>query len=186
MRNVTQTARTLLMVSVMIAAALMPMVPEATELRDEAKAMRASISTDVANLTIDEGGWEEWYSVTLDEAPNGVLVITPSSDAAGISLDPSYLKFTKANWDMTQWVYVSAASDDDGNDTVATITHAISGDDTGFSTSPAGDIAVTAYDMDVDSDVDVCVTMLTLTLDMYVLAVHKCQLRMRKKYSHKR
>ena len=60
MRNVTQTARTLLMVSVMIAAALMPMVPEATELRDEAKAMRASISTDVANLTIDEGGWEEW------------------------------------------------------------------------------------------------------------------------------
>ena len=76
-----KTARTLLMVTVMIASALMPMVPEAAELRDEAKTMRTAVSTDVSGLGIDEGDWG-MYEVTLDEAPNGVLVVTPSSDNA--------------------------------------------------------------------------------------------------------
>ena len=102
-----KTARTLLMVTVMIASALMPMVPEAAELRDEAKTMRTAVSTDVSALLIDEGDWG-MYEVTLDQAPNGVLVVTPSSDNAGVTVDPAYLKFTKVNWDQSQYIYVTS------------------------------------------------------------------------------
>ncbi|MAW30273.1 MAG: hypothetical protein CMP98_15870, partial [Gammaproteobacteria bacterium] len=146
----------MLMVSVMIAAALMPMVPEATELRDDAKAMRASISTDAVNntLTLYEDGGYVGYYVSVDEAPDGVLVITPSSDDAGVMFDPSYIKITKADWDMWHWFDVRVDPDDDANDTIATITHAITGTDTVFSTSTVADISLTAWDMDIDTDVD--------------------------------
>ena len=108
-----KTARTLLMVTVMVASALMPLVPEASELREEAKTMRTAVSTDVTALSIDEGGWD-WYEVTLDEAPDGVLVITASSDNTGVTVEPAYLKFTKVNWDEIQYfdVYVEGPDDD--------------------------------------------------------------------------
>ena len=153
MEKVTQTARTLLMVAVMIASAILPMVPEAAELRDEARAMGASISTDVTTVTLDEGGWA-MYEVSLDEAPDGTLVITPSSDNSAVTLDPSYIKFTKVNWDMPQYVYVDITdTDDDGADTTATISHSISGTDTVFATAP-GDVSVTGTDYDTDTDGD--------------------------------
>ena len=146
MEKVTQTARTLLMVAVMIASAILPMVPEAAELRDEARAMGASISTDVTTVTLDEGDWAV-YEVHLDEAPDGTLVITPSSDNSAVTVDPSYIKFTKVNWDMPQYVYVDIAdTDDDGADTTATISHSISGTDTVFSAAP-GDVSVTGTDL---------------------------------------
>ena len=153
MEKVTQTARTLLMVAVMIASAILPMVPEAAELRDEARAMGASISTDVTTVTLDEGG-STWYEVTLDEAPDGTLVITPSSDNSAVTVDPSYIKFTKVNWDMPQYIYVDITdTDDDGADTTATISHSISGTDTVFSSAP-GDVSVTGTDWDIDTDGD--------------------------------
>ena len=127
MEKVTQTARTLLMVAVMIASAILPMAPEAAELRDEARAMGASISTAVTTVTLDEGG-VTMYEVSLDEAPDGTLVITPSSDNSDVTVDPSYLKYTKQDWDMNHYVYLCIEdTDDDGADTTATITHAVSG-----------------------------------------------------------
>ena len=149
-----KTARTLLMVTVMIASALMPMVPEAAELRDEAKTMRTAVSTDVSWLGIDEGDWG-MYEVTLDQAPNGVLVVTPSSDNAGVTVDPAYLKFTKVNWDQSQYIYVDVEGpDDDGADTTATISHALSGTDTVFSGISIGDVSITGVDYDTDTDGD--------------------------------
>ena len=153
MEKVTQTARTLLMVAVMIASAILPMVPEAAELRDEARAMGASISTDVTTATLEEGGWT-MYEVSLDEAPDGTLVITPSSDNSVVTVDPSYIKFTKVNWDMPQYIWLNIAdTDDDGADTTATISHSISGTDTVFATAP-GDVSVTGTDLDTDTDGD--------------------------------
>jgi hypothetical protein len=141
------------MVAVMIASAILPMVPEAAELRDEARAMGASITTDVTSVTLDEGG-STMYEVSLDEAPDGTLVITPSSDNPAVTVDPSYIKFTKANWDTSQWVYVDILDTDvDGADTTATITHSISGTDTVFATAP-GDVSVTGTDYDTDFDGD--------------------------------
>ena len=94
--HIAKTARTLLMITVMIASAIMPMIPEAAELRDSQTARHTAISVDVSSLDIYEGDWG-WYEVSLDEAPNGVLVITPSSDNAAITFEPAYLKFTKIN-----------------------------------------------------------------------------------------
>ena len=154
MEKATQTARTLLMVAVMIAAAIVPMAPEAVELRDEARAMGASISTDVTSLTLDEGG-SNWYEVSLDEAPDGTLVITPSSDNSVVTVDPSYIKFTKVNWDIPQYIWVDIAdTDDDGADTTATISHSISGSDTVFASATIGDVSVTGTDYDVATDGD--------------------------------
>ena len=154
MEKATQTARTLLMVAMMIAAAIVPMAPEAVELRDEARAMGASISTDVTSLTLDEGG-SNWYEVSLDEAPDGTLVITPSSDNSVVTVDPSYIKFTKVNWDMPQYIWVDIAdTDDDGADTTAAISHSISGSDTVFASATIGDVSVTGTDHDVDTDGD--------------------------------
>ena len=154
MKNMTQTARSLLMVAVMIASAILPMVPEAAELRDEAREMRASITTDVTSVTFDEGGCG-WYAVSLDEAPDGVLVITPSSDNSDVTVDPSYFKFTKQDWDMNHYVYLCIEdTDDDGADTTATITHAVSGTDNVFSSASIGDVSVTGTDLDTDTDGD--------------------------------
>ena len=154
MEKVTQTARTLLMVAVMIASAILPMVPEAAELRDEARAMGASISTDVTTVTLDEGA-SVMYEVSLDEAPDGTLVITPSSDNSAVTLDPSYIKFTKVNWDMPQYVYVDITdTDDDAVNTTATISHTIAGTDTVFASATLADISVTGVDYDVDFDND--------------------------------
>jgi len=154
MEKMTQTARTLFMVAVMIASAILPMAPEAAELRDEARAMGAAVSTDVTTLTLDEGGWT-WYEVSLDEAPDGTLVITPSSDNSAVTVDPSYIKFTKVNWDMPQYISVDIFDmDDDGADTTATISHSLSGTDTVFSAATIGDISVTGTDWDTDTDSD--------------------------------
>ena len=153
MRNVKQTARTLLMVAVMIASAILPMVPEATELRDEARAMRASISTDVTSVWVTEGG-SGWYEVSLDEAPDGVLVVTPTSDNSLISVDPSYLKFTKGNWDFPQTVWLDMDFDDDANSTSAVISHALSTTGTVFANATLGDVSVTSLDLDIDTDGD--------------------------------
>ena len=153
-RNIAQTARTLLMVTVMIASALMPMVPEAAELRDNANAMRTAVTTDVNALVIDEGDWG-MYEVTLDHAPQGVLVVTPSSDNAAVTVDPAYLKFTKVNWDTPQYVYVDVdGEDDDGADTTATISHTLGGTDTNFVGAAVADVSISGVDHDTDTDGD--------------------------------
>ena len=158
MKNVTQTGRSLLMVAVMIASAILPMVPEAAELREDARKMHASIGLDVmdgvGNATFDEGDFG-WYEVSLDEAPDGVLVITPTSDNSAVSVDPSYLKFTKVNWDMPQWVFLDIEdTDDDGEHTFATISHTISGTDSVYSNVTIPDVSVTGVDYDTDTDSD--------------------------------
>ncbi len=97
-RNIAQTTRTLLMIAIMVASALMPMAPGAEELRDSPAKMHAAISVDVTSLSIDEGYWDH-YEIVLDEAPDGVVIITPSSDNALVTLEPAYLKFNKVNYD---------------------------------------------------------------------------------------
>ncbi|SVE52200.1 uncharacterized protein METZ01_LOCUS505054, partial [marine metagenome] len=45
------------MITVMIASAIMPMIPEAAELRDSQTARHSSIDVDVSSLDIYEGDW---------------------------------------------------------------------------------------------------------------------------------
>ena len=123
-RNIAETARTLMMITVMIASAIMPMMPEAGELRESPEAMHAVISVGSTTLFIDEGLFDH-YEIVLDEAPDGVVVITPTTGSGTnyhtVSVEPAYLKFTKANFDAPQSFTVSTYYDIDGADRGPTV-----------------------------------------------------------------
>ncbi|MDP6220592.1 MAG: hypothetical protein QGG76_03280, partial [Candidatus Thalassarchaeaceae archaeon] len=72
-RNIAEITRTLLMITVMVASALIPMAPAAEELRDSPAKMHAAISVGTSSISILEGG-SDHYEISLDEAPDGVLV----------------------------------------------------------------------------------------------------------------
>ena len=153
-RNIAETTRTLLMITVMVASALMPMAPGAAdELRESPAKMHAAVSVDVTSLSIDEGYWDH-YEIVLDEAPDGVVIITPSSDNALVTLEPAYLKFDKVNYDEPQFVKVFTEWDLDGADTTATISHTVGGTDTVFASASVADVSVTGVDQHTDTDGD--------------------------------
>ena len=79
-------------------------------------------------LTVFEGGTRA-YSVRVTSKPSGDVVVTPSvaQDGHDLTLTPSALTFTSANWNTTQSVTVAAAVDDDSIEETATISHAVSG-----------------------------------------------------------
>ena len=135
MENKTRKGRSLLMALMMIASAIVPSmsaaVADTTGTATQGPQIDIDMEIDLWNDTMEEGDMSH-YEVSLNEAPDGVLVITPVSDNTAVTLDPSYLKFTKLNWDTTQVVYVHTTADVDGNNTNAVITHTISGDDSVF------------------------------------------------------
>ena len=96
--KIVEKARTLLLCAIMVTAALMPMLSGATDeqLRDGDSVKYTMISTS-GDVYLDEGGWG-YYDICLDEAPDGVVVITPSTDNSAVSIEPAYLKFTILNW----------------------------------------------------------------------------------------
>ena len=82
-------------------------------MKDSLKYTMISTSGDVYT---EEGEWG-YYDVCLDEMPNGVVIITPSSDNTDVEVLPAYLKFSKLNWDECMWFDVMAGGDDDATDT---------------------------------------------------------------------
>ena len=121
------------------------------------------IAVSVSSLTVREGG-KIAYSVRLNSQPTDTVTVTPARASGGsedITLSPSSLTFTTADWGRMQDVTVSAARDRDGEDDTATITHSVSGGDyTGLS---AGSVAVTVDDIFEGTTVTVAVTAPTTT-----------------------
>ena len=152
--KIVEKARTLLLCAIMVTAAMMPMLSGATDeqLRDQDSLKYTMISTS-GDVYLDEGGLG-YYDICLDEAPDGVVVITPSSDNSIVTIEPAYLKFTKLNWDWCDWFEITVDEDDDASDSMATISHTIDGTDTLYVNSTISDIMVTAYDLDSDIDGD--------------------------------
>ena len=152
--RILEKARTLLLVAVMVTAALTPMLAGANDeqLRETESVMYTVVSTS-GDVYLDEGGMG-WYEICLDEVPDGVVVITPTSDNSAVEIYPAYLKFSKLNWDECDYFDVEVSEDDDASDTMATISHAIDGTDTIFASSTIADVMVEAYDMDYDMDGD--------------------------------
>ncbi len=152
--KIVEKARTLLLCAIMVTAAMMPMLSGATDeqLREQDSLKYTMISTS-GDVYTEEGEWG-YYDVCLDEMPNGVVIITPSSDNEDVEVLPAYLKFSKLNWDECMWFDVMSSDDDDATDTTATISHTIDGTDSIFINSTIPDVMVTAYDMDSDIDGD--------------------------------
>ena len=153
MSDKMKIARTLLVITVMVASAILPAMPEAAELREADKDSRTAATTSASSLEIieDDCGW---YDITLDEAPDGLLVVTASADSALVDIEPAYLKFSKQNWDMSQWFEVCVDTDDDGANLSSTISHALSGTATVASWGSIASIALNGVDIHIDTDGD--------------------------------
>ena len=122
---------------------------------DDERGVQVSPTT----LTVPEGG-DGTYTVVLTSEPTGDVTVTPSrSGSSHVTVSPSPLTFTAANWDDAQTVTVSAGSDADAEHDTATIEHTIAGADYGANGVTADDVTVMVTDGDTAS------TQVTLTVD---------------------
>ena len=126
----------------------------AYQIGDAASATVVVIDNDVRGvtvtptaLTIREGSSSS-YMVGLDTEPTAdVTVAVQVPEGAEISVTPTALTFTAANWNAKQLVVVTAAQDDDTvADDPLTIRHAVSGGDYGAVIAPS--VAVTILEDD--------------------------------------
>ncbi len=110
----------------------------------ENDARGATLST--AALTVPEGGSAE-YAATLDSQPSGEVTVAISGASGDVSVSPSRLIFTPANWSAPQTVAVLAAEDDDAEaDPTVTLSHAASGG--GYGAVAVGAVTVTVTEND--------------------------------------
>ena len=84
------------------------------------------VRLSTSSLSVREGGSTS-YTIRLGSDPDGTVTVEPRSDDPSVSVSPSRLTFTSANWRNAQTVVVNAAVDDDSTDDVATISHAVTG-----------------------------------------------------------
>ena len=124
------------------------------------------VSTPAATLvqtggatTVVEGGATDTYSIALEAAPSGNVVVTPTPDAQ-VTVSPPTLTFTTTNWTAPQVVTVTAV--DDGaseNAHTGTITHAASGG--GYNAVVIPNVVANIVDNDVfNADLAVTVRLL--------------------------
>lgn len=82
-----------------------------------------------AELTVvegDAGGGQ--YEIGLDYQPVGDTVVTVGgTSGSDVTVNPSMLTYTTANWDQAQTVTVTAADDADADDDPVTLTHSATG-----------------------------------------------------------
>ncbi|MDD5731606.1 MAG: SBBP repeat-containing protein [Patescibacteria group bacterium] len=113
---------------------------------------------DVAGITlfesggitnVSESGTTDSYTLVLDTQPSANVVITETPDAE-ITVNPTVLTFTSANWNTPQTVTVTAVDDAivQGNHT-GTISHAVVGADLNYNGFAIA--SVTAHITDNDS-----------------------------------
>ena len=75
------------------------------------------------SITMSEGTTSnDAFSVVLDKAPTNEQTVSIVSDNADVTVNPTTLTFTSANYDTPQSVSISAAEDEDYDDDSATIT----------------------------------------------------------------
>ena len=97
-------------------------------------------------MTVPEGSNAK-YSVSLAYEPSAsvTVAVSRSSGDSDLTVLPASLTFTTTNWSQGQEVTVSAAEDDDGTDSEATIHHAASG---GGYMAVTGEVTATEDDND--------------------------------------
>ena len=106
---------------------------------------RTDVVFSATEQTIVEGGTGV-YTVTLNTAPTSSATITPISNNRDVTVDPSPLTFTTANWQTPRTVTVHVNHDADFANESAAIDHAVSGG--GYSFTTAGVVSVTVTDDD--------------------------------------
>ncbi len=98
----------------------------------------AGVSVGPLNLTLTEGGASGSYSVVLTKSPqaDSTVTVTAASNLPSVvkvaasgdePADSTSLSFTDENWNTAQTITVTPQSDADTKDTIATISHSVSG-----------------------------------------------------------
>ena len=110
------------------------------------------VTVSESTVSVTEGGATDTYTVVLDTAPTGDVVIAVTETSADISVNPTTLTFGTANWSTAQIVTVTAVDDSttEAEETV-TITHSVSAsaDTTDYPTTLTVDsVSVTVTDND--------------------------------------
>ena len=91
------------------------------------------LTVSTTRLRITEGNMGK-YTVVLNKEPSGEVRVEVSAPAGGdLTVNPTLLTFTAADWDTPQEVMVEAGHDTDLADEVESITHTITKTDTGVS-----------------------------------------------------
>jgi hypothetical protein len=128
----------------------------------------AILDNDVAGVVIVqpggsthvvEGGASASYTIELRSQPTADVLITITPDDQ-LSVAPTQLVFTAANWNMAQTVTVTAIDDDDDEgDHTGTISHVASGG--GYAGVSIADVVVNITDTHLVADVAVSTLLLT-------------------------
>ncbi len=107
-----------------------------------------TITQSAGSTNVTEGGTTDSYTVRLNTIPtdNVVVTITPN---AQVTVNPTTLTFTPANWNINQTVNVTAVNDTvvEGNHT-GTISHSIASADTDYNEFVISNILVAVTDND--------------------------------------
>ena len=117
-----------------------------------------SVTLTDTGLTMREGT-SAVYAVVLGTEPSGPVTVTlTTTGSADVSVSPSTLTFTAADWEIAKLVTVSAAGDTDTTADQATVSHSVAGGDYGSVT--VADVAVTVTDGEANG---VTITPITLS-----------------------
>ena len=97
-------------------------------------------------LVLNEGD-SAAYTVSLSSAPDGaVVVVKPQASAEqGVSVTPSVLTFTAADWATPATVTVTSVRDDDAEDAMTTVSHQVEGAD--YTKQQVADVVVRVADL---------------------------------------
>ena len=110
----------------------------------------AGVTVSKSALTVtEEDTTGNTYTVVLDSQPTANVTVTVAGHAGtDVTLTPSILTFTTANWNMAQTVTVKAGNDTDTTNDTVTLTHSAASTDSNYGGITIGSVVVTVADND--------------------------------------
>lgn len=97
------------------------------------------------STTVTEAGATDSYTLVLQSVPPGTVTISMATPGGQVTLSPSSVTFTTANWNQVRTITVAAVNDNvDETSTAALIRHTV----TGWPSVSARDVHVTVVDND--------------------------------------
>ena len=110
----------------------------------------AGVTVSTSALTVtEEDTTGNTYTVVLDTRPTANVTVTVAGHGGtDVTLTPSTLTFTTANWNLAQTVTVKAGNDTDTTNDTVTLTHSAASTDSNYGGITIGSVVVTVADND--------------------------------------
>ena len=111
-------------------------------------ALLPEVTVPLWDLTFDEGS-SGTYAVRLGQQPTADVTVAITSDNTDVTVSPTSLTFTSANWNSRQTVTMNAAEDTDHNYDTAILTHTVTSTDPNYIGISVDSVDVIVIDNDV-------------------------------------